>query len=118
MSDTTGSSSSISVVRVVGRAIEVIGAVEVEGIASSDLLARRVVPSSSSQFDAVVADRAGKMLATLKPLSAAVNSLALGLYLCPPLPRIKENRFLKNKKAGGHRDAGSHMKWGVLYVIG
>ena len=46
-------------------------------------------------------ERAGKMLATLKPLSAAVNSLALGLYLCPPLPRIKENRFLKNKKAGG-----------------
>ena len=101
MSDTTGSSSSISVVRVVGRAIEVIGAVEVEGIASSEILARRVVPSSSSQFDEVDAERAGKMLATLKPLSAAVNSLALGLYLCPPLPRIKENRFLKNKKAGG-----------------
>lgn len=96
----TSSSSSISVVSEVGSASEVIGAVveEVEGIASSETVARKVVPSSTSQLDAADAERAGRIFETLNPLSAAVNSLALGLYLWPPLPRIKENRFKKKKQ--------------------
>lgn len=38
------------------------------------------------------------MFATDALLSAAVNSLAVGLNRCPPLPRMTENRFCKKGK--------------------
>lgn len=78
-----------------GRANEVVGGIsrpvvaEVEGVAPSDEVVRSVTPSSTSQLD-VNEERAGRMLDTLSPLRAAVNSRALELYLCPPFPRTKE----------------------------
>ena len=68
---------------------------EVEGGSPSDEVVRSVTPSSTSQSKR---EQAGCL--SHSPLRAAVNSRALGLYLCPPLPRAKEERFYTQKKGG------------------
>ena len=96
MSDTSSTSIGSAVVGG-GRASEGIRSVsgpvvaEVKGVTPSDEVVRSVNPSTS-QLD-VTEERAGRMFDTLSPLRAAVNSRALGLYLCPPLPQTKGKRF-------------------------
>ena len=123
MSDTSSTSIGSAVVGG-GRASEGVRSIsgpvvaEVAGVAPSDEVVRSVTPSSTSQFD-VIEER---MLDTLSPLGAAVNSRALGLYLCPPLPRTKEKRSA-SKKVGesklsiilirlGISNAIVHRDWG------
>lgn len=70
-----------------------------QGSSSVTDVDRRGLSSSTSQFDDDD-DKAGIMFAMLSPLKAAVNSRALGVYLCPPFPRTKENRFFSKKRKG------------------